>query len=138
MVKHVEIFFQIYNKCLVSENFLVLDKSYSISLVFLQCLLKNTSFIHFLRSFLITLSVEKELLFWKKVWKKSWILDPKICMNPGPSNNAGVVQCQTPLAKLWSYLLTWLSFQWQCFLISLGSVTTFREKYGSQIVVIHI
>ena len=23
------------------------------------------------------------LLFWKKVWKTSWILDPKICTNPG-------------------------------------------------------
>ena len=28
-------------------------------------------------------SGKKELLFWKKVWKKSWILDPEICTNPG-------------------------------------------------------
>ena len=25
---------------------------------------------------------KKKLLFWKKVWKKTWILDPKICTNP--------------------------------------------------------
>ena len=25
---------------------------------------------------------KKKLLFWKKVWKTSWILDPKICTNP--------------------------------------------------------
>ena len=24
----------------------------------------------------------KKILFWKKVWKKIWILDPKICTNP--------------------------------------------------------
>ena len=25
---------------------------------------------------------KKKLLLWKKVWKKTWILDPKICTNP--------------------------------------------------------
>ena len=33
--------------------------------------------------YLITLSLEKKLLFWKKVWKMSWILDLKISTNPG-------------------------------------------------------
>ena len=28
-------------------------------------------------------SGKKELLFWQKVWKKSWILDRNICTNPG-------------------------------------------------------
>ena len=35
-------------------------------------------------TYLITLSLEKKLLFWK-VWQKSWILDPKVCANPGHS-----------------------------------------------------
>ena len=28
-------------------------------------------------------SGKKELLFWEKVWKTSWILDRNICTNPG-------------------------------------------------------
>ena len=33
-------------------------------------------------TYLITLSLEKEIIVLEKVWKKSWILDPKICTNP--------------------------------------------------------
>ena len=47
--------------------------------------LAHMSAVHFWRSlliaYLITLRPEK-LLVWKKVWKKSWSLDPKICANP--------------------------------------------------------
>ena len=35
-----------------------------------------------LMTYLITLSLEKEIIVLVKVWKKSWILDPKICTNP--------------------------------------------------------
>ena len=48
---------------------------------------KKTLFLLFLRSllitYLITLSLEKEIIVLeKKVWEKSWILDPKTCTNP--------------------------------------------------------
>lgn len=36
-------------------------------------------------NYLITLSLEK-ILFWKKVGKKSWVLDPRICKNTEPDN----------------------------------------------------
>ena len=33
--------------------------------------------------YLISVSLEKEVVVLEKVWKKSGILDPKICSNPG-------------------------------------------------------
>ena len=54
----------------------------------LLCIVRKALSLFFLRSvlirYLITLSLiwKKKLLFWKKVWKRSWILDPKICTNP--------------------------------------------------------
>ena len=48
--------------------------------------MKKALFLHFLRShlitYLITLSLEKEIIVLEKVWKKSWTLDPKIFTNP--------------------------------------------------------
>ena len=50
-----ENFFQSYNnKCLISENFFVLVKSYSISPVFLQPIMKKALFLSFLMSLLTT------------------------------------------------------------------------------------
>ena len=64
--------------------FFVLCESYSTLAVGLQCIMKNASFLPcygLLITYLIILSLGKKILFWKKVWKKSWILDPKICTN---------------------------------------------------------
>ena len=53
----------------------------------LPWILKKAWFLRFSRSlsvitYLLTLSLEKWSIVLEKVWKKSWILDPKICRNP--------------------------------------------------------
>ena len=70
----------------ISEIFVVLAKSYSISPIRLQRISEKSLFLRCLRSlsitYLITVSLEKEIIVLeKKVWKKSWIWKPKICTN---------------------------------------------------------
>ena len=63
-------------------NVLVLVKSYSILSIGLQGTMKKALFLRtLLITYLLTLSLEKGIIVWRKVWKKSWILDPKICAN---------------------------------------------------------
>ena len=81
-VQSLGFFFESYNKCFTSEFFFVLVKSYSISPARLQRIMEKALFLHFLITYLITLSLEKEIIVLEKVWKKSWISDPKICTNP--------------------------------------------------------
>ena len=80
-------FFQRYNKCFISDVFFVFVKSYLSLLICLQHTTKKLLFLHFKVSidwtYLRTTCLEKEIIVWEKVWKKSWILDPKICANPG-------------------------------------------------------
>ena len=68
--------------------FLVLFKSYSMSPV---CLLPSSFMVSIdhQQMYLITLSLEKEI----NVWKKSWILDSKICSNPGSISVRGELKC---------------------------------------------
>ena len=80
-------FFESYIKCFTSEIFFLLVQIYSISPVHLQCIVGKALFLLFKRSILLTslinLSLEKEITVFEEVWKKSWILDPKISTNPG-------------------------------------------------------
>ena len=85
MVKSLEVFWKL-EQDFTSEIFFLLVKSYSILPVCLQCIIEKGLFLVFLRSilitYLITLRLEKEIIVLEKVWKNSWILDPKICTNP--------------------------------------------------------
>ena len=70
----VKSFFESYNNCFTSEIFFLLVKSYSISPVRLQGIIDNTLFLPFqglLLTYLITLSLEKEIVVLEKVWKKT-------------------------------------------------------------------
>ena len=82
-------FFQAKTSALYVIFLKILVKSYSISPKSLQCIMKTVVFLHFLQSLLITclitLSLQKKIIVLEKVWKKSWISDPKICMNPADS-----------------------------------------------------
>ena len=74
MVKSLEfvffLVFQSYNKCFSSEMFSVLVKSYSISPVRLQNTMQNALFLRFFMSllitYLLTLSLEKEIIVLEK------------------------------------------------------------------------
>ena len=86
MVKSLDLFFfESYNKCFICESF-----SFGLNL-FQSCPYVcsascfKVSIDHLL--ILITLSLEKEIIVLEKVWKKSWILDPKIRTNPECSSN---------------------------------------------------
>ena len=73
-MKVLSCFFARYNMCFISDFFFVFFKFYSISpVLLLQRIMKkrfvSSSVNHLLYS--ITSSLEKKLLFWKKVWKKS-------------------------------------------------------------------
>ena len=70
-VQSLGFFFESYNKCFTSEFFFVLVKSYSISPARLQRIMEKALFLHFLITYLITLSLEKEIIVLEKVWKKS-------------------------------------------------------------------
>ena len=86
VVKSLEFSCSKLQQVLWKRYFFVFVKSYSISPACLQRIIEKALFLLFLRSllitYLITLSLGKEWLFWDKVWKKSSILDPKICANP--------------------------------------------------------
>ena len=77
--KIVKSFFESYNKCFTSEIFFLQVKSYSILPVHvrLQRIVDTAFFVLFLRSLLLTyliaLSLEKEIIVLEKVWKKSGI-----------------------------------------------------------------
>ena len=77
--KMVKSFFQSYNNCFISEFFLLLVKSYSISPICLQHIINNVLFLLFLRSlshlFDNLESGKRNCCFGKS-------LDPKICANP--------------------------------------------------------
>ena len=58
-------------------------KSYSILPVRLQCIMKKALFLRFFSyTYLITVSLENEIIVLEKVWEKSWILDLNICTSP--------------------------------------------------------
>ena len=61
--------FQSYNKCFRSDIFLVLDILFNLGC--LQCIMKKALFLHFLRSLLITLSLEKEIVVLEESMEKS-------------------------------------------------------------------
>ena len=82
-------FFQSYNQSALYVFFFVLVKSYSVSPVHLQCIMKKALFLHCLRTLLITYFDNLESGK-RKSLKKSWILDPKICMSP--VGNSSVLQ----------------------------------------------
>ena len=77
--KIVKSFFESYNKCFTIEIFFLRVKSWSILPVHvrLQRIVDKAFFLLFLRSLLLTyviaLSLEKEIIVLEKVWKKSWI-----------------------------------------------------------------
>ena len=75
MLKSLAFFFSKLQQVLWKKNFFLLVKSYSILAIYLQCTMKIALFLHFLRSLLIThlitVSLEKEIIVLKKVWKKS-------------------------------------------------------------------
>ena len=80
MVKSLEFFFffQSYNKFISDFLFCFGQILFS-----LNCMMKGALFIPaFLKVSIVHLVWKKKLLFWKKGWKKFWILDQKICMNP--------------------------------------------------------
>ena len=90
-------FFESYNKWI----FFMLVQSYSISPVCVQCIMERALFLHYF--FIISIDHlfdhlnwfwRKEKIVLEKVRKKSWILDPKICVNP--DTNCCVHTC-TPL-----------------------------------------
>ena len=104
MVKSVEFFlffFQSYSKCL-SDFFLRLGQT-----ICLQRTTKKALFLRFLhvRCLLITYFIFPWV--WKKiiVWKKSWILDPKICTNPVAFNPQELLKG----TDLWAWQLSLLS-----------------------------
>ena len=81
--KKFRVFFFFFSKLqqIVSETFFVLVKSYSISPVCLQPIMKIALFLRFLRSltYLITLSLEKEIIVLEKNLEKVLNLFPGIC-----------------------------------------------------------
>ena len=80
MVKSLEFFFffQSYNKFISDFLFCFGQILFS-----LNCMMKGALFIPaFLKVSIVHLVWKKKLLFWKKGWKKFWILDQKICRNP--------------------------------------------------------
>ena len=88
MVKSLDFFFKATTSSLIVKLFFVLLRSYSMSPV---CLKQNKAlFLHFFKvsidHLFDNLESGNELLFWKKVWKKSCSLDLKIRMNPANSN----------------------------------------------------
>ena len=76
-----------YNKCFLSELFFLMVKLYSISPVCLQhiiiklcsCIFLKVSTAHLFDN----LESGKRNFCFEKSLEKSWILDPKICTNPG-------------------------------------------------------
>ena len=70
-----------HTKCFTNEMFYfvcVLVKSYSFSLVCLQCIMEKALFFHSFSN----LEYGKGSYCIGKVWKKFCSLDPKICTNP--------------------------------------------------------
>lgn len=80
-VLKVDFFFQSH-KCFISEFFF----SFWTNVQFHLYVYEKSFFPCFLRSlliiYLIILSLIKQINVLKKVWKKSWIFDPRICMSP--------------------------------------------------------
>ena len=75
MVKSLDFFFQSYRKCVISRIFFVLVKSYSISSVRLQHIMKKALFLCFFKGLywppeLITLSMEIESIVLEKSLEK--------------------------------------------------------------------
>ena len=83
--KWLKVFWKLH-QVLYKWNFFPVVKIYSISPVHFQCIVDKALFLLFKRSILLTslinLSLEKEITVFEEVWKKSWILDPKISTNP--------------------------------------------------------
>ena len=88
--KNLKSFFESYNKCFTSENFFLLVKLYSISPVRLQhivdkafcsCIFFKVSIAHLFDN--LESGKRNYMYCFGKSLEKSWILDPKICTNPG-------------------------------------------------------
>ena len=60
-------FFQSYNKCFISEIFVFIKILFNLVLTF--AVHYEKSFVLFI-TYLITFSLEKEIIVWKKIWKK--------------------------------------------------------------------
>lgn len=108
MVKSPVFFFLSYNiLSLYKWIFFVLFKSYSVSASYVCCVSWKKLCFAFLKVYIDHLFDKLESgkinkLFWKKVWKKSWMSDPKICTNP-VQVNAPQVQDQHSLNWFWDY-----------------------------------
>ena len=93
MVKRIELFFCFFFLFKATTSALEVTFFFSFWSNLIQsrpfvCSVPEKSFVSsFLRSllitYLITLSLKKEIIVLEKVWKTSWLLDPKICTNPG-------------------------------------------------------
>ena len=96
MGKSLELF-DSYNNCVTSEVFFVLVKSYSILPVRLQRIAEKALFLHFffLVTYLITLSFEKEIIVWEKVWKKVVNFGSKNLYDPRTWYTALILSLQT-------------------------------------------
>ena len=82
------VFFKLQQVLYKGIFFFVLLKSYSISPVRLLRIMKKALFlwVFFKRStdhLFDNLESGKKIIVLEKVWQKSWILDPKVCANPG-------------------------------------------------------
>ena len=91
----------------INDFFFVLFRSYSISASYVCSVSWKKRCFAFLKVYIDHLFDKLESgkinkLFWKKVWKKSWMLDPKICTNP-VQVNAPQVQDQYSLNWFWGY-----------------------------------
>ena len=84
MVKSLDLFFESY-KCFICESFSFGSNLFQSCPYVCSASCFKVPIDHLL--ILITLSLEKEIIVLEKVWKKSWILDPKICTNPECSSN---------------------------------------------------
>ena len=89
-------FFQSYNQLALYVFFFFLVKSFSVSAVLLQCIMKKALFLRCLRTLLITYFDNLESGK-RKSLEKSWILDPKISMNPVGINSAVQLHCFTEI-----------------------------------------
>ena len=89
MVKRLEFFLlKSYNKCFTSRSFflcwsnLIQSRLYVCSASWKELCSCIIFLLSLLITYFITLILEKRKIVLEKVWKKCWILDPKIGVNP--------------------------------------------------------
>ena len=130
-------FFQSYSKCFISAIFVVLVKSYSVSAVRLQRIMKKKAlFLGFFKVYIDHLfdnleSGKKNHCFGKKVWKKSWILTPRICTNP-EDIMAARVEPEPSVVKQKDDIFPWGLFNRER-ISSVGRVLDYRGEVADSI-----